>query len=250
MKLLLIAGCLLVALHGFAQTDIMDSIKMVQDNNSPEAAKSFCTDGFWNASRDGGERVFKQLVRMGDDVEFVVSDEKTNGDRALLVLDFMRDGEKRDEVYLYAVKDGDHWMMDGFNESKRMIEPFLNGDCSGHFVPTDLPSDPELEKVGKKMLEFTRDREGLITYLKSISTENSEFSSVIVQVTDESFTTSNFKSAGYSKEMDLGYIYLELLDEDGYDDVAVIYVRRMPNGKYYIHNYSFGGPSSRGFFMK
>ncbi|MFT5777331.1 MAG: hypothetical protein ACI837_000263 [Crocinitomicaceae bacterium] len=249
MKSIAIIICLILSQSLFGQDFLLDSIKAIQERNLPADGESFCTPGYWVAERDGGQRTFERLCQMESDMEFVMSDSKLAKNHAVYVMDFMRDGVKRDEIYFFAVKKKGKWLMDGFNESKGMIESFMMGNCSGYFNPTSLPKDAELEKVAKEMLKYTKDLDGLNTYLSSVTTTDSDFSSVVGQFVDESYAVVKFISAGYSEEMDRGYIYFEQFEKD--DDFGweiTMYLERVEGGKHRVTGYAFTSPSSRFFF--
>lgn len=231
------------------QESLMDSIKVITEQNNPNNGVSICTPDFWDAEFDGGKRTFKQLCRIGTEAELKISDKKTGENRAILVIDFLKNGIKKDEIYLYAIKNENQWLMDGFNETKSMFEYFLANKCSGHFNPTSLPTSLDLENIAKEMLKYTQDIDGLNNYLKKITTDDSEFSSVSSQFTDKTYHQVNLSSVGYSEELGRGYIYFKQLEAgDDYESGITIYLKKTESGKYKIYDFGFIFPSARSFF--
>lgn len=231
------------------QESLLDSINAIKKQNNPNNGTSICTPNFWSAEYDGGKRTFKQLCKMGAEMELKISDKKIANDRAVLVLDFLKGGVKRDEIYLYAVKKENQWLMDGFNETKSMINYFLAKKCSGHFYPTSITKSTKLQNIAKEMLKHTKDINALNSYLKQITTDDSEFSSVSTELTDSSYNQVVLSSAGYSEELGRGYIYFKQSQVDvDYESDITIYLKRTKNGKYKIYDFGFMSPSSRSFF--
>ena len=160
MKFYIILLSILISNILFGQEYLIDSIKVLQKANTPLKGRTLCTEGYWGAEIDGGERLMKQLCRKSK-AELKISDKKTAKNRSVLVVDFLVGGVKKDEIYLFAIKNNNQWLIDGFNETKAMIDHFLKGECSGHFAPTSLAKDKNLEKIATQMLKYTKDIDGL-----------------------------------------------------------------------------------------
>ncbi|MCI5054492.1 MAG: hypothetical protein MRY83_00140 [Flavobacteriales bacterium] len=246
MKWLLFLIAIGGSLNLFTQNNFIEKINEIRLKQEPELGKDLCTEGFWTAEVDAGERVFKRLCKYGDDVQLKVSKEFTESDRVVLVTDFIRDGVKRDEVYLYLVKKDNEWFMDGFNESKDLIPYFLKGSYSGHFQPTDLPSDPDLVIIGKKIAEFDKDGDAIMAYIKSTFESGSDFT-FVGQLEESDYGPNEFESAGYDKNVNKGYIHIQQPGKY-YKGSVCLYVVRQPSGKYKIIDANYGSPSARSFF--
>lgn len=237
----------------FAQGDLL---KKMQTTESPDKGQLICTELYWNAERDGGKEIFIKMARYfkQESVEFKVSKEQKEKGRAVLTIDFLRDGVKRDEVYLFAIQDKGNrgkWLIDGFNESKLMITPFLEGKCSGHFWPLDLPNDASLTKLAEGVLGQLENVDGLNEYLKEKLGEQIEYYSIITQLRDNNFDKVVVFKTGYSEEMERGYIYYEhqISGEESYMyGQTTIYLKKNKEGNYEAFDYGFGKPSSRYFF--
>lgn len=240
---------LTISQYFFGQESLLDSIKTVKEQNQPNNGKSICTNGFWSAQFDGGVRMFKQICRMDTKMEFKLSDKKTVNERSVLVLDFMNNGIKRDEVYLFAIKKENQWLIDGFNETKNMIDYFLAEKCSGHFHPTSIKKSSKLEIIAKEIAQHLSDITSLNSYLKEISEDGLNYFSISTQLTDTGYKQPNLSYSGFSEELDKGYIYFkqENINEE-YDQDITIYFKQNENGKYIIYNYGFLPPSSYSFF--
>lgn len=227
---------------------MLESLNEIRKNQTPEKGEDFCTPSYWTAKTDGGQKTCKRLMRYGSEVELKISKEMNGGNRAVLIVDFLRDGEKRDEIYLFCVKEGDKWLMDGFNESNGMIEPFMAGDCSGHFDPTELPADPTLSKIGAEMEALRTDREGLIAYCKErfTSTDNFYFTR---QFCDPDYVSGKFEGGGYSNELGRGYMHFTNNEEGRtYEANITLYIIKEEDGTYRIALTHYTSPYSRGFF--
>jgi len=251
MKFYIILICIFISNILFGQEYLIDSIKILQKANTPFKGRTLCTEGYWGAEIDGGERLMKQLCRKSK-AELKISDNKTAKNRSVLVVDFLMDGVKRDEVYLFAIKNNNQWFIDGFNETKAMIDYFLKGECSGHFAPTSLAKDKNLEEIATQMLKYTKDIDGLKNFIKEyISEEKMGYNAIPYQFTSELYDEVKLISTGYSKKFNKGFIYFKQTEkEDDYESGISIYVKQIKKDKYTIYNYGFSMPYASSFFKE
>jgi hypothetical protein len=63
MKFYIILICIFISNILFGQEYLIDSIKILQKANTPLKGRTLCTEGYWGAEIDRGERLMKQLCR-------------------------------------------------------------------------------------------------------------------------------------------------------------------------------------------
>ncbi|MBN1251008.1 MAG: hypothetical protein JXR51_04800 [Bacteroidales bacterium] len=248
MKSLLTILFLSISLNIFSQSEIMDSIAKIRKNNTPELAENFCTEGFWNAVTDGGIIAFKRICKMPDIAQFKLNDEQTKGNRSVLTVYYLVNSEPRDLVYIYMVKESDKWLMDGFNETKSLINYFFDGYYSGHFSPEDLPEDPDLADFGTKLALYSRDEENLIKLLDEKMEPGSTLD-FFKQLSDTNFENFTYDICGYDEKFNRGYIHYKgkSKTEDDYYARATIYILIAESGKIKILDQDYSIPSTDSF---
>ena len=250
MKHLFIFLFLTISFQAFSQAEIMDSIEQVRNENKPELAQSLCTPGYWTAETDGGERMFRQICSWGDRVLLVLKKEQKMENRAVLTVDFYRDSIPRDRIYIYLIMESDAWLIDGINETERLIKLFLEGLYSAHFSPTYLPKDTQLIEFGEKILSFERDEIRMLQFLEENTAPESEHDFISQMTTDMNFEQHFVNRTGYEERTNVGYIHFmgKHKYEGNYFSNLTIYVSKTENGKLKILDRSYGAPYARGFF--
>jgi len=249
MKSLLSILFLTLTFSAFSQSEIMDSIEHVRSENKPELGKLFCTEGYWNAETDGGAQTFRKMCKWGTDVKLKLNKEQKKGNRSVLTVDFYRKDILRDRVYIYLDKASGSWLMDGLNETERLIKHYLDGFYTGHFSPTDLPGDNELKKLGTKIISFGQNEAKLTNYLQQNIAPETEFG-FVRQLVDKSFEAHTVESYGYDKRLNKGYIHFKGKEKenDYYYSNITIYVSKTESGKIKILKQNYSRPWASSFF--
>ncbi len=241
---------LLLSVNGFSQTEIMDSIKHIRAKKMPELAKSLCTEAYWIANFDGGLEVFEQICKWPSEVELKLNKEQTNENRAVLTVDFYRNNILRDRVYIFLEKHSEGWLMDGFNETEQLIKPYLNGYYSGHFNPTDLPGDKDLENFGKELVSFGQNETALLNFIEQNAAADSE-SGFISQMASVNYEPHVLKSSGYDNRLNKGFIYFKgKTKKESYpiDSNITLYVTKTNDGTIKILYQYYSQPWASDFF--
>ncbi len=249
MRNITILLVLLFAYNGYSQIELMDSIETFRFGQSPDLAKSFCTNGYWYAERDGGISTFKQIWRWGEEIQLKAIKEQANGNRAVLTVNLMMMGKPVDQIYLYLKKESGNWFIDGIDENKRKIDHFLDGRFSGHFTPMELPHDPDLKKLGDLIVSFGQDEEVIISFLEQNFAAGSDFD-FTGQLVNPEFEPHFCHSAGYDKVLNKGYIHLMAArkgDEEYFSNIT-LYITKTDEGIFKIIERLYGTPSSNDFF--
>lgn len=250
MKKITLFLLMLITLNLFSQDEILDSIAYVREKNIPESAENFCTSGYWASEANGALGMFKQMCSWGEKAEIRLKNKKLVGSRAVLTVDFYFEGIPQDRGYLFMVKEAKGWLIDGMNENKHMIKYFLEGLYSGHFSPTELPTDSELADFGNKILSFGRNENGMIQFLEENTASGSVLDFTSQMTTDMSFELHYVNRVGYEQRSNLGYIHFKgkhKSEEDYYSDIT-IYVAKNINGKMKVIDRVYAEPYARGFF--
>lgn len=115
-------------------------------------AETLFTKDCWSAERDSGKRFFKQAVSRKFDTQ--KNDVRVKEEKAVVTADIIREGKVVDQVFFYCVKETDIWKFDGMDENKAHINHYLDGRLPARFFPADYPGNPELEELGKKLIEI------------------------------------------------------------------------------------------------
>ena len=248
MKQLSIIFFLIISQCIIAQEELIDAINTIREEKAPENGKTVCTDSYWNAEKDGGKRAFTQFAKMPSAMELKVIDKKTEQDRAVLTVHLMMNGQAMDEIYIYALKEGEQWLMDGINESKYMVKYFMEGKCSGHFDPASIPANEDLQSIAETMLKHTKDSDALKAYMQEVFTEDSDYASVVEQFTDAGYDKVMVSGAGYSEDFGKGYIYFtQIKSSEDYESDITIYLKRTGMGTYEVYDYAFASPSANSY---
>jgi hypothetical protein len=111
--------------------------------------ETFCTKEFW---KESGKSFFKQAAKKK--FELKKNNVRVKEEKAVVTTDLLREGKIVDRVYFYAVKENDEWKFDGMDENKGHIDHYLAGRLPARFDLPGFPGSPELEELGKKLIEI------------------------------------------------------------------------------------------------
>ncbi|RZS90625.1 hypothetical protein [Aquimarina brevivitae] len=248
MKILPIILSLLTAQCIIGQEELIDAIETINNQKDVESGKVLCTEAYWTAEKDGGQRSFKQFAKMPAELELKLVDKNVKENRAVLTVDLIFNNEAVGKIYLYTIKNDDQWLLDGINESKHMIAYFMESKCSGHFDPTMIAANADLQQIGETMLTHITDTDALTTYMQEVFTEDSDFDSVVEQLTDTSYDKTVVTSAGYDEDFGKGYVFFTQYKEgQSYDSTITLYVSRTGMGTCKVYDYNFASPSANSF---
>ncbi len=248
MKYLIFLFALLFASSAFAQRELLKTIDDIRKDNRPEYGRDICTGGFWVADTDGGMFIFDQLCSLDANTEFVLTKELQGNKRAVLVVDILIDGEKADEAYLFTVENDDGWLIDGFNEFEQMVNPFIEGLCSGHFSPLDMEDNPKIKSIVDGIISNRHNIDELLEYLKTQFSEASDFSFAEVFSGPNIGEIRTIKSS-YAEEMGRGFCYFLIIEEGTQRSRDLtFYFYKNEQGVFQIKGAHYGKPSSPAFF--
>ncbi len=248
MKKLLPALLLFIAANSIAQSEIMDSIESVRTGKMPLLAKSLCTKDYWVSEYDGGTEVFEQICKWPPEIELKLNKEQKNENRAVLTVDFYHNNILRDRVYIFLEKQSASWLIDGFNETEQLIKHYLDGYYTGHFNPTDLPGDKDLENFGGELVSFGQDETALKNFVEQNAADGSE-SGFISQMASKNYEPHLLKSSGYDSRLNKGFIYFKGKAKDAFIDSNItLYVSKNENGAIKILYQNYTQPWASGFF--
>jgi hypothetical protein len=251
MNQLLLILLSMISIAGYSQSEILNSIKKVQSTNDHELAIKFCTEGYWNATSDGGINTFRQIADWPKKLELKLFKEQRNKKRAVLTVDLYYKGIPEERVFLFLVKESGRWLLDGFNEVEDLSDHFLEAYYTGHFTPFDLPRDDKLNEFGMKILSYVNNSERLIKFLEDETEVGSSFN-FVDELTQEADLKPYFVNMyGFDERINKGYINFWANPKNEGDDNngnITIYVSKTENGKLKILGQGLYGPSINDFF--
>ncbi|MCP4156801.1 MAG: hypothetical protein GY757_54310 [bacterium] len=143
-------GCSGGAVQPTSPDNLLILFTAAMDANDETKAESICTKEFWNEKRNSGKRFYKQANRKK--FQLKKNDTRTKGDKAVLVVDILREGKVVDQVFFYTFAKNNRWLIDGMDENRRHVDLYLEGSLPGRFYPADYPADKELEELGAKLI--------------------------------------------------------------------------------------------------
>lgn len=147
-----VTGCSAGPVEPNSPENLLKLFNAALDANDEAKAEGVCTKEFWNEKRDSGRRFFKQVQRKKFQLD--KNEARTKGERAVLIIDVIRDGKAVDQVYFYTVNKDQRWWIDGMDENRKHIDYFLDGRLPGRFYPADYNGSKELEELGAKCIEI------------------------------------------------------------------------------------------------
>ena len=137
----------------FGQSETWEQFTTAIGKADAAKAESLCSKEYWSKPHGNtGVDFFGQAVRKRFGMP-VISKEVRKG-RAVLTANIQVRDRTVDRVYVYLVKHGANWQIDGIDENDDH-EFFLNGSVSGHFHPRDLPPSKAMEELGQQILLAT-----------------------------------------------------------------------------------------------
>lgn len=104
------------------------------DEQKLEPARATTTEHAWNEPGDNVGSLYRQAVRK----RFVLKptgEPRIKGDRAVSAVEVVRSGKVLDRVFLYLIKRGEGWLIDGIDEDKGRGDRFLAKEEDGKPQP-------------------------------------------------------------------------------------------------------------------
>lgn len=147
-------GCSGGAVEPTSPGNLFKLFSTALESNDEAKAEAVCTKEFWDNERDSGKRFFKQANRRK--FQLKKNEERTGvkAERAVLIVDIVRDGKTVDQVYFYTFGKDGQWLIDGMDENRGHIDHYLEGRLSGRFHPADYTGNSKLEELGAKLIEI------------------------------------------------------------------------------------------------
>lgn len=126
-------------------------------------AQAQFTPTAWSSIADSGERLYKQGTRKHFELRLFAT--QRQGERAVLSVDVSAAGRLVDRVYLYAVRQSGHWLVEGLDENRGHHEPFLAGQVPAAFRVEELPNSAELMGLGAQIIDAANAKPGAVDKL-------------------------------------------------------------------------------------
>lgn len=123
----------------------------LESGDRSKARQTF-TEEAWNREENSGAEIVDEGQRGGFKLE--PTETRIEGDRALVEADVVAEGEVKDTLFFYAVKQGGEWKLASWDENYQHREHFLAGRLPAHFLLDEMPSSPEMDSMAEKVLEW------------------------------------------------------------------------------------------------
>lgn len=117
-------------------------------------AETLFTKEFWEERRDSGKNFYKQATRKKFKLEKSEILFNNLKEKSVITSTIIVEGKKVDQVFFYAVKNNNHWLIDGMDENQNHIDPYLNSQLPARFYPSDYPESPQLKKLGQTLIQI------------------------------------------------------------------------------------------------
>lgn len=233
-----------------AQQEIFDAIVKMQEAKDASGGKDICTESFFNRRADSGKRFTKMFVERNFNLNPLETKYSKAKDRAVIKLELSIVGrDKAPEVnYMFAVKEGGKWLMDGYQRGDTYGEAFLAGAITGHFQTSEIPEDGKVKAAAMQIIVAHRDP---ATLDKAIDDIFSEKVGSYLYGEFKKYATGGFSynSSGYLEFQNIGYICYNRENSD--QKFYTIYFRKEEGSDKLIwFEGNEGDPYERTFFPR
>lgn len=144
-------------------SNIFSAFVSAFNNGDTAAVKALWSEYAWTNTYNSPQKLIKQGYGSGRQLLFTVKSVVQSNDRAAADIIVLRASDKRpsDMIFVYADKR-DAWRLQTFNEDARFKALFLAGVVRSDLNPRTLPSDKDLEALGRRLaVRFPELREGM-----------------------------------------------------------------------------------------
>lgn len=151
-QITLLAAFTATGAYGKPCEEPFNALNKLTDKNQAAGFLDHCTDAMKGRDGDTCHKFVKYATHPRKKLTFVPASVQERGDRAVVVVDAMGGGKKRDELYVNCVKVGAKWLIGGASEDKQRGAFFLAGQIPAFLRVASLPANAALKAAGADFL--------------------------------------------------------------------------------------------------